>query len=205
MSNYHIMFSTPPLGIYEYSGDMNSLLRSVKGLVYKSNNDTNFVTEQKYIHQLKPFREFKKFALTSINEYAKDVILTKSKINIQTCWANKAKCGEFHTRHYHANSLISGVFFVQADDSSPPITFESPTNNTWSILPRTTEELETSYNHFLSASYSFKPISGTLLLFHSSITHSVGVNHSQVERISISFNTFPEMPFGSLDNLTYVS
>jgi ectoine hydroxylase-related dioxygenase (phytanoyl-CoA dioxygenase family) len=46
--------------------------------------------------------------------------------------------------------------------------------------------------------------SGELLLFLSTLEHSVLENKSEEDRISISFNTFTKGSIGSIEDLTYI-
>ncbi len=50
----------------------------------------------------------------------------------------------------------------------------------------------------------FQSIPGELILFSSMLTHHVPKNISDKPRISLSFNTYPKIPFGSEIGLTKV-
>ena len=206
MSEYYMMFAHPPLGVFKYpQEELSIVVDYVKQLDYKIVfDDPNHakISENVHILKSKSLRNFKKFLSTSVHEYARDVMLTNSRFRITNSWVNKSKYASGHQRHFHENSVLSGVFFVQSDETCPPITFESPMNN-WQINPRKGDEGRASTNEFNNFTYSYLPVPGTLLLFSSAIRHSVGSNPSQMERISISFNTFPETPFGDSMYLSY--
>ena len=206
MSEYYMMFAHPPLGVFEYpQEELSIVVDYVKQLDYKivfNNPNHTKISENVHILKSKSLRNFKKFLSTSVHEYARDVMLTNSRFRITNSWVNKSKYATGHQRHFHENSVLSGVFFVQSDETCPPITFESPMNN-WQINPRKGNEGRVSTNEFNNFTYNYSPVPGTLLLFSSAIRHCVGSNPSQTERISISFNTFPETPFGDSMNLSY--
>ena len=45
---------------------------------------------------------------------------------------------------------------------------------------------------------------GELILFPSNLSHSVPINQSDEERISLSFNTWPKGNMGDIKSLTYL-
>ena len=45
---------------------------------------------------------------------------------------------------------------------------------------------------------------GELILFPSNLTHSVPVNNTEEERISLSFNSWPKGNMGDIKSLTYL-
>ena len=206
MSEYYMMFAHPPLGVFKYpQEELSFVCDYVKQLDYRSIGGNPYLAKiSKNVHILKskPLRNFKKFLSTSVHEYARDVMLTNSRFRITNSWVNRSEYASGHHTHIHENSVLSGVFFVQSDETCPPITFESPMNN-WQINPRKGDEGRTTTNEFNNFTYSHSPVPGTLLLFSSAIRHHVDPNPSQTERISISFNTFPETPFGDSSHLSY--
>ena len=112
-------------------------------------------------------------------------------------WANFNTTNTSHHKHWHANSLISGVFFV--DGFKTPIRFSSKS----SLFP-----LEFQYNEFNdlnSESYNIELEKGILLLFPSMLEHEVESNLTNSQRITISFNTWAEGNFGHKDRLTELS
>ena len=206
MKEYYRMFAHPPLGVFTYPQEnLSSVCDYVKQLDYRGiNNDPNMsrISTDTHVLKSKSLREFKKFISTSVHEYARDVILTNSRIRITNSWVNRSKHGVGHHTHIHPNSVMSGVFFIQSDETCPPITFLSPMNN-WMINPQKGDEGVAYTNEWNNFTYTYPPVPGTLLLFSSAIRHQVAPNSSETERISLSFNTFPETPFGDSNNLCY--
>ena len=60
------------------------------------------------------------------------------------------------------------------------------------------------YNHFNSAKYMLPLKMGELILFPSNLQHSVPINNSDEERISLSFNTWAKGNLGNEKHLTYL-
>jgi uncharacterized protein (TIGR02466 family) len=109
----------------------------------------------------------------------------KEPIVISNGWANINRKGNLNTHHCHSKSYLSGAFYLQADDQAPPIVFYSPLAA--KVMYEPTYEVVTPE---LAGAIGYKPVVGRCLVFPSWLEHSVPVNPSDVDRISISFNTY---------------
>ena len=123
-----------------------------------------------------------------------------NEIYITQSWANRADAGQFHQKHKHPNSVISGVMYLgeNRDESLPPIRF----HRTLEMFP-----LEFSFdelNEFNATCRTFQPVDGMLMLFPSLLEHDVEQNQSDQARISISFNTYVRGKVGGAKQLTEV-
>jgi uncharacterized protein (TIGR02466 family) len=120
-----------------------------------------------------------------IKNYFYNILNADSDIEvyITDSWVNIARPGEWHHKHHHPNSIISGVYYFSSDPNSAPILFDSP---------RKSEiDFKRSKLDVLSAnSWGFPTPACTLYLFPSYLDHSVPINQTSKDRISLSFNTF---------------
>ena len=121
-------------------------------------------------------------------------------IYITQSWINRSEPGQFHPRHKHPNSVISGVMFLDdnADASLPPIRF----HRTLEMFP-----LEFNFdelNEFNASCQVFDAVRGRLMLFPSLLEHDVDPNTSDRVRTSLSFNTFVKGAVGGREQLTRV-
>lgn len=121
---------------------------------------------------------------------AVDIYITQS-------WANYTDQGEFHHRHAHPNSYLSGVFYVKVDEEKDKIHFYK---NQYTQLHVPTDQ----YNQWNSESWFINAEKYQLLLFPSSTEHMVQYVESDTTRISISFNTFLRGALGENTDLTEV-
>ena len=144
----------------------------------------------------------KSFITEQLNIYTKRIlrIREENEIYITQSWANTAGINQFHPRHIHPNSIISGVLFITGEegDGLPPLRFHRGNN----LIP-----LELQYeepNDFNGGCHWFTPIRGRLLLFPSLIEHDVQENKTSKERVTISFNTFVRGELGNKAQLTQV-
>jgi uncharacterized protein (TIGR02466 family) len=112
--------------------------------------------------------------------YKKPVICTYMWININ----NKFASNEIHD---HPHSLLSGSYYLQTPEPVSQIKFYDPRPvNAFCVNNCLPEEMETT--DYTLTHVSFKPVAGNLVFFHSWLKHSVEVNLSDEDRISLSFN-----------------
>jgi uncharacterized protein (TIGR02466 family) len=109
--------------------------------------------------------------------------LTKISLEIKSCWAIVNGKMASNTVHNHPNSVLSGVYYLQAPENSGVISFADPRPAAQMLLPPITE-----YSLWTLPKISYKPQAGTMLLFPSWLLHGVEMNMSEELRISLSFN-----------------
>jgi uncharacterized protein (TIGR02466 family) len=114
---------------------------------------------------------------------------------ITQSWANYTEPGEYHHRHDHPNSFISGVFYPQADSTIDKIHFFKRGYEYVKIKPD-------EWNHWNSQTWWFHVGAGDLVLFPSHLEHMVETAVGGKTRVSIAFNTFLKGYLGIDENLT---
>ena len=197
------LFEVPPLMVFEYGGDMNKLLKYTSNVEYEQ-TPGNLKSIDHYILDNNELSDLKKFCLKSVAEYLDEVCGFTDEVEIQQSWINVNGTGQHHPEHFHPNSLISGVFFLESDKSkNSPLVFKSELHKSNFSVALPTKDSHT-FRPCIAASVMFPSIPGTLLLFSSTITHQVPVNNSTTPRVSLSFNTYPKLPFGDKRGLSYV-
>ena len=202
-SDYFMMFYAPPLFVAEFPGDIESVQRAMDTMSFRKslNNDTTvnqFVLDEPEFVELKDFCEF------CIAKYMHDVLhVTNHEMVITQSWGNCTPNAHSHPKHYHLNSIISGVYYVKSGENAPPIVFDTIRQDPFPVRPESDPALGT--NEFMNDSYSFPASTGHLVIFPSTLHHYVPRNEGLEDRISISFNTFPKLPVGSHDNSTLLT
>ncbi len=130
------------------------------------------------------FREFDAIARSKVGSFAQalkfDIEHHPPKIN--ECWVNVY--GRTHSQeiHLHQNSVISGIYYVKAPPGSSPTLFYSPTSDVM-LEPPTTER--TPLNNSI---IGFDAIEGRMIMFRSSLRHSVLPSAIDEDRVTIAFN-----------------
>jgi len=143
----------------------------------------------------KIFKKLKKFILERINIYTHEHMkfVDDVELYITQSWINYNDKTEFHHKHHHPNSIISGVLYIQGD---APINFHMDK----SIFPLTFKCKE--YTVHNAQTYWLGVETGKLFLFPSTLEHSVSRNEFDKTRISLSFNTFAKGNIGTAEELT---
>lgn len=127
--------------------------------------------------------------------YFKEIFQPNNKVslNITQSWCNKTYPGEMHHKHAHTNSIVSGVYYLNANPETDRIYFDKGTFDPLQIEP-------INYNLYNASSWFFPVQTGMLVLFPSSLLHYVDVvktDESRDVRVSMSFNTFVKGSIGS--------
>ena len=91
---------------------------NVKKKTYK--NAGNTTSNDNYVLEHKALKNLKKDLHTKVMDYFDKIICTDNPITpyITQSWINYTKRDQHHHRHSHTNSLISGVFYINADKKS---------------------------------------------------------------------------------------
>ncbi|MEX0740845.1 MAG: TIGR02466 family protein [Pseudohongiella sp.] len=99
-------------------------------------------------------------------------------------WVNISPPGAFNSVHYHANCHFSGVYYVslQAPDCGS-IYFRDPR-----VASRMLTYPVDQATDFTTSEVRMRPEEGRLYVFPGWLEHGVEINHSDSDRVSISFN-----------------
>jgi len=170
-------------------------INTIHGLEFIQNIGNSLSTNTNVL-DIQALSEIKKFCLESIAIYVKQIINPKNDllIKITQSWINVTDKNQSHHRHNHPNSFISGSFYIETDDRDK-ITFYNPKQPIYEIE---SEEF-TPYN---SGQWWMPSKTGNLLLFPSTLEHSVETKKHEGYRVSLSFNTQLIGTIGSKQKLT---
>jgi uncharacterized protein (TIGR02466 family) len=142
------------------------------------------------------FQKLKNKILNSSRKYLNHLGHIYEDIQILNSWANIIKKNQFIQNHYHANSYISGVFYVGEGSN---IVFKNPLEALWSFTSPTTNDNINTVDEI-----KIKPESKLLLLFPSFLQHSVDPSLVEKSRYSIAFNVIPKGEFGNNTSKLYL-
>jgi uncharacterized protein (TIGR02466 family) len=128
------------------------------------------------------FKSIKDFILTHIKNFCVELgyhSRVVETIDILNMWTNISGEGNFIFPHQHPNSLISGVFYVEAPKYSV-ITFYNEFDNFYLPMER---------NELTYSSCNYDCITNSLILFRSDLVHGNPLQPAG-RKIAISFNTY---------------
>lgn len=184
------------VGIFDLGRDLNEEEKSYLLSQEHAPNMGNTTSKERFILQNDSMVNLKKFIEESVNTYFQEIIapVKDTSLYITQSWVNYSKQGQWHHSHEHPNSILSGVFYVQSDGQDK-INFEK---NHYEQISFPTEK----YNVFNSKTWWLEATQGRLVVFPSSLRHSVSQVETDHTRVSLSFNTFARGMIGSSENLT---
>lgn len=120
-----------------------------------------------------------------VTEYFYGIMGARQDVNIYITesWFNKTDPGQSHHRHWHPNSILSGVVYLQTEGDTGRIKFITSQFDTieYNIVEP---------NIYNSRSWSVTPEAGSMIIFPSNVEHMVEEYRGSVPRISLAFNTF---------------
>ena len=128
-----------------------------------------------------------------VETYLYKVFKYKMNYKFLNSWITKVDKDGFSQPHIHANTFLSGVYYP-IGNLNFKINFHKKEECFWNI--------EVEENNLFNTKVITMTIenNNTLLLFPSSLKHSVEKNISNMERYSIAFNINPKGYIGEMDN-----
>ena len=159
-------------------------------------NMGNTTSDDRYVLRHDTMSNLKEFVEKGVAEYLQSIYAPKHEVSLRVTqsWLNFTEPGQFHHKHAHPNSFISGVLYLKAARERDRIYFYK---DGYQQIKLQTE----NWNLHNSESWWFEVGTGDLLLFPSSLTHMVETVRDDT-RISLSFNTFPVGYVGEEETLT---
>lgn len=150
---------------------------------------TSYTGESDSLHHAKGWTYLSEWFQKKVNEVKEDIKYTDMEdIRISQMWANRSTLLQWHHLHTHPNSVLSGILYIQG-----------VSGKTW-FVRKNNYDVSDKYMVLLpddgTIIHKIEPEKGTLLIFPSSLAHSVDENKSPIDRITISFNTFFKGKFG---------
>lgn len=193
--NLQNLFPTP-VGMVDIGREFTDSEKSFFLGLSQHSNMGNSTSDDAEVLTRPEMAQVKEFVEQSVQNYLTTVYAPKHqvKLRVTQSWCNYTKPGQFHHKHSHPNSFVSGVLYLQTADTDRIYFYKEkyeqiklPTDN-WNV-----------YN---SESWWFEAVTGRLILFPSSLTHMVDTVKAENTRVSLSFNTFPVGCVGDDDKLT---
>jgi len=154
--------------------------------------EITFVSNDMYIFDTRLYN-LKEFCEKHIKIYVKEIITPKEKLDfyITQSWLNVITNNTTHyPKHYHANSIISGVFYISTKEGDSLLFYDDNVKVKERIGFNLLEN-----NVWNSNMWSQDVDNNTLILFPSWLEHSAGIFSSN--RISLAFNVFAKGLFGT--------
>jgi uncharacterized protein (TIGR02466 family) len=196
--NTHGLFPTPVMFIkypIKFTDDEVDFVKNCANNVTKNTGNTTSI--DRYVLDDPIMANLKSFVQFYVNSYMSNIEAPYNPVEvyITQSWLNYTKPGEYHHKHAHPNSYLSGVLYINADPQKDRIYFYKESYKRISIPTE-------NYNHFNSESWWFNVGTCDMVIFPSYLTHMVEQTQSADTRISLSFNTFLKGYIGEEASLT---
>jgi uncharacterized protein (TIGR02466 family) len=188
-----------PVYISKLNRELNkkelSFIDKTKLHTYK--NEGNTTSKDSYVLNNKVFKNLKEELDLKVKDYFDKVICPYDNITpyITQSWLNYTETNQYHHKHQHPNSLVSGVFYINCHQKHDKIKFFNDKYKT--IKPQIK-----NWNVWNSEAWFFPVKTGDVILFPSSLTHMVETKQWDNTRISLAFNVFIKGTIGSNESLT---
>tara|TARA_R100001591_G_scaffold49212_1_gene59877 strand:+ start:586 stop:1215 length:630 start_codon:yes stop_codon:yes gene_type:complete len=162
------------------------------------NKGGNYNSKNTYILREKEMIKLNQKLQDKVKEYFEVIVCTSDDVDpyITQSWLNWTNEGEAHHEHYHANSLISGVYYIDCIENIDSIIFEKPNQD---VIQFSNFK---SFNIFNSRTWELNIKNNSLILFPSFLKHSVKMNKLKHTRTSLAFNVFVKGVIGDKNYLT---
>jgi uncharacterized protein (TIGR02466 family) len=159
-----------------------------------------FTTKNIRLEKKPQYKNLYKWFHECLNKVKTELKFDCDEFKITQSWGNKEEFNQWHHSHIHPNSIVSGIFYLTNSNA-----------NTWFSM----KNIWTNYNMNLYEIFKLnvfdksqiihkqKTISGDLIIFPSSLVHSVDEHQIQNNpRYTMSFNSFPCGKIGNHELLT---
>lgn len=180
------MFPNPVASINERSPTKKEL-SFVENLNLRRNQG-NSISQERNVLEHSEMKDLKRDIQANLDEFFHFTMQANVNcgLRITQSWCNYNNNGEFHHKHCHPNSAISGVYYIQAEHPDDRLMFHSPLEAYAQMQYQVND-----HNIYNSKSWWLPAQTGTLFLFPSYLVHSVpAIDSRSTTRISLSFNTF---------------
>jgi len=170
-----------PTNIFRFKNAYHNA-SEIKNIILKEKTDNPTWQSNNQVHLREDFKSFSDMIVNN-NKMVLDVLQYDYEgFRINDMWANILEPGQSHPVHTHANNLLSGVFYVYAENTSG-IVFLDPRKQSSVIKPTKLKDTYENSDRHLELSNT-----NTMFIFPSWLEHFVPPNESDKIRISISWN-----------------
>lgn len=190
----HQLWSTP---IYEnYIPVEDNWVSFARNEDYKRMASENGdITKDYYILDKLP--DLKKDIETNINLFVEKYLKTTKNVSfyLTNSWIIQHYPNDHSQSHFHTNSLLSGVYYLDVPKNSGNIMFLR-TEQTQFVFPSSFNINFDEETHQNCYEYPIDTTNGKILIFPSHINHTVMRNKTNEKRYSLAFNVYAKGKVG---------
>ena len=143
------------------------------------------------LYKRREYEHFTKCVLSFTADILDKMRYVYDGFRVTDMWSNVLKPGETHRPHTHSNNILSGVYYVEAEQTSG-IIFTDPRPQAGVIQPDVTKQFVDN-----ASVIKYDSATNRMILFPSWLQHYVPINETKSNRISIAFNIMLKGKVGS--------
>lgn len=189
------LFSSPVL--YTSMDVTEETVKYVESQAYgRTAKNDGYLSYDTYILEHPALKYVRESIQGHLNYYLYEVLKFSPdlRVNITNSWIVKHIKGDSSPTHFHANSFISGIYYIRVSPKSGFLKFIG--NNNATLFPGFQFNVK-EYNYLNSSSWSILPNVGTVIIFPSMLPHEVTPCEDDINRLCISFNAFIDGPINT--------
>jgi len=195
------LFSSPLVFtiIEENTDALNTYQNFVKSDIDSTSNTTsnkNFNDKKRILEHYPKIRDI---LLKKFKEYSNEALKYDNDYMITTSWITNVDQGGYAQRHFHKNSLYSGVYYFQDDypEGCASLEFTSPIMQLTDFM---ISPSESDCDILNSQSWIVNPQPKLLIFFPSYVNHQILIHRNNKPRRSLAFNIIPIGEYGQGDS-----
>jgi uncharacterized protein (TIGR02466 family) len=184
------LFSQPVcISQLEITEEVAKHIRNIE--YYEMTSSVGWLSEDTQVLDHPTMVDLKSKLLNRIKGYAHSMLQIQDDIEfyITNSWVTVHKDGDFAPAHNHDNSLISGTLYINIPDDDESL-FEIYAPQAHSLFGFLKPKYK-DWNIFNSKKWAAKPLTGTTIIFPSTLEHGTTPMTSKTDkRYCLAFNVF---------------
>ena len=147
------------------------------------------ISVNKYILNEPILSELRQIVDTHVQDFGHKIYSPADGVEfvLKNSWIMEHPLGDYNFAHFHVNSLISGVLYIDVLPESGDLVFQKSNDNLQlGMIDIGVKE----YNPFNSKIFRVTPTEGQILVFPSNLFHRAETNKSNKTRYCLAFNYF---------------
>ena len=159
------------------------------------------VSENHTILELPGLERAKSFMVDMTKDFVASDLKINNEFYLTSSWSTINEKGSKHHNHSHHNTLLSAVYYVQAE--SGQLIINSPTNG---MFPNFDFKFDVKeWNVFNSKSWKIDVKTGDLVIFPGWLHHNTTPNEHEEPRVILGANFFTRGKFGNYEDTDLIN
>jgi len=153
------------------------------------------ISVNKYVLNEPDLEDLKKIIDDHVQDFGHKIYSPADGVDfvLKNSWVMEHPPGDYNFAHFHVNSLISGILYINVLPNSGDLIFQKSNDNLQlGMIDIGVKE----YNPFNSKTFRVTPVEGQILLFPSNLFHRAETNQSDKTRYCLPFNYFVKGTLG---------